>query len=373
LVREVPFVVNDDAVSVSRSVFLSAVLTAVIRASLDAAPLHAFNAPTAGTGKSMVQETIAILLTGDKPIHITAQKDEGELEKKLGASLRANGVYLSLDNCTITLDGALFCQLITQEWVNIRILGKSEVFTIKNTAMFLANGNNLTVKADMVRRVLRSTLNADCESPENREFTSERPDVLAMRNRPELIVGALTALKAFLAAGQPGQTAPLGSFEQWSRTVRDALVWYGEPAPVLSMEETRAEDPERMKTATLMREWWKVIKDDKVRVKQVLDVAFKLKEGNEGTGFHERELRNLDFKEALVAVADNGVGRVDKQDLANWLGKHKNRIIDGFKIVSAGKLDGYPRWQVINMNAESEPAPEPEPGPMREFRAALFK
>jgi putative DNA primase/helicase len=87
LVREVPFVVNDDAVSVSRSVFLSAVLTAVIRASLDAAPLHAFNAPTAGTGKSMVQETIAILLTGDKPIHITAQKDEGELEKKLGASL----------------------------------------------------------------------------------------------------------------------------------------------------------------------------------------------------------------------------------------------------------------------------------------------
>lgn len=359
LVREVPFVVNEDGAQVSRSVFLSAVLTAAIRPSLPAAPLHAFNAPTPGTGKSMLQETILILLTGEKPTHITAQKDEEELEKKLGAELRKNGAYLSIDNATIPLDGSLFCQLLTQAWVNIRILGKSESFTVKNTAMFVANGNNLTVKADMVRRVLRSTINADCESPETREFDSERPDVLAMRNRPELVVAALTALKAFIVAGQPGQTPPLGSFEQWSRLVRDALIWYGEPDPVVSIEETRAEDPERAKIATLCREWWRVITDKKVRVAEVIEAALKqVQDTAAGHGTAPYKLANRDFKEALVAVADNGIGQIDKQSVGNWLGKHKNQIVEGYKIVPAGKSNGYPRWQVVNLNP-----PEPEEAP----------
>jgi putative DNA primase/helicase len=355
LVREVPFVKNDDGLAVSRSVFLSALLTAVIRAALPAAPLHGFNAPQAGSGKSMLVQSVGIVQTGEKYTSIAADEmTEGELEKKIGTELRKNGAYLAIDNMDTALSGALFCQLLTEEWVNIRILGKSESFTVKNTAMFIANGNSLTVKADMVRRVLRSTIDPECEKPEAREFETERPDVLAMRNRPQLVVAALTALRAYMVAGQPGGTPPLGSFEVWSRMVRDALIWYGEADPVLSQEETRAEDPERAKIATLCREWWRVITDKKVRVQEIIEAALAQVQDMSEMGRAPYKLQNRDFKEALAAVADNGIGGIDKQAIGNWLGKHKNQIVEGFKIVPAGKRDGYPQWQVINLNAESD-------------------
>src|SRR5690606_12107681 len=49
LIGSFPFVTLAD-----RSVALSAILTTLIRRSLPTAPLHGFNAPTAGTGKSML-------------------------------------------------------------------------------------------------------------------------------------------------------------------------------------------------------------------------------------------------------------------------------------------------------------------------------
>ncbi|MGE5269397.1 MAG: DUF6538 domain-containing protein, partial [Thiohalocapsa sp.] len=52
---------------------------------------------------------------------------------------------------------------------------------------------------------------------------------------------------------------------------------------------------------------------------------------------------NPGLRDALIAVADSGIGKLNKQAVANWIARHKNKIIDGYKVIEATKLDGYPR------------------------------
>ena len=59
-----PFVSNAMGKSASRSVMLSAVLTALVRRTLHSAPLHATSAPTMGTGKSLAIDVVSLIATG---------------------------------------------------------------------------------------------------------------------------------------------------------------------------------------------------------------------------------------------------------------------------------------------------------------------
>ena len=72
---------------------------------------------------------------------------------------------------------------------------------ILNTALFMVNGNNLVVSEDMLRRVLRSTIDPGVECPESRVFTTVRPDHLVDRHRAKYVIAGLTVLRAFHVAG----------------------------------------------------------------------------------------------------------------------------------------------------------------------------
>ena len=79
-----PFVKDCD-----RSVALSGMISAVIRGALTVVPLHAFTAPTAGSGKSYAVDVIAATATGRIAPVMSAGKTEEEMEKRLGAQLLA--------------------------------------------------------------------------------------------------------------------------------------------------------------------------------------------------------------------------------------------------------------------------------------------
>ena len=80
---------------------LWAILTALDRRSVTAAPLHAFTAPAAGTGKTLLVDIVAH--ARDRPqmpvICQGAHGNEEELEKRLGAALLAGDAVISIDNC----------------------------------------------------------------------------------------------------------------------------------------------------------------------------------------------------------------------------------------------------------------------------------
>jgi putative DNA primase/helicase len=138
LIATFPFVAEID-----RAVALSAILTALIRRSLMAAPLHAYTATVAGTGKSMLVDVVSTIATGHEAGVIAQGADETELEKRLGAALIAGDQIIAVDNCDRPLEGQLLCQMLTQGTVKPRVLCKSENPTCSTGAFVAATGNNL--------------------------------------------------------------------------------------------------------------------------------------------------------------------------------------------------------------------------------------
>ena len=182
LLDSFPFVATAD-----RSVALSAMLTTLDRRAMATAPLHAFTAPTAGTGKSLLVDMIAMLATGRLMPVIAQGRTEEVLEKRLGAALLAGDVAISLDNCEQVLQSSFLCQaFVTQRQLNIRMLGRSRNVETPVNAVVFATGDDLVFAGDLTRRVLLASLDAKCERPELRSFTVD-PIETIRRNRGALV------------------------------------------------------------------------------------------------------------------------------------------------------------------------------------------
>jgi putative DNA primase/helicase len=64
-------------------------LTAVSRLAVSFAPMHAFGAPEAGTGKSKLVDCFSLIAAGHEAPVIAQGKTEEEMEKRPGAALIA--------------------------------------------------------------------------------------------------------------------------------------------------------------------------------------------------------------------------------------------------------------------------------------------
>src|SRR5262249_38295236 len=147
------------------------------------APLHAFDAPLAGTGKSKLVDCCSILVEGHECPVISQGSDETEFEKRLGAELLEGARRISIDNCKDPLGGALLCQIASQPLLKVRILGFSKSVQIVNGVLLFATGNNLKLYGDMLRRGLICRLDAGEERPELRSFEQDDPIQILKRER----------------------------------------------------------------------------------------------------------------------------------------------------------------------------------------------
>lgn len=313
----------------SRSVSISALMTAVVRPALRAAPLHAVSAPVAGSGKSKIVNCAAIIATGHPTPVLAIGAREEETEKRIGGALIAGMPLIAIDNTERPLGGEFLCQAITEPLVAPRILGVSELMRVPNTATWFATGNNLKLSGDMVRRALLLMLDPKCERPELREFETPDPCLIAQQQRAEFVVAVLTIVRAFIVAGRPRECAPIGSFEDWSGLVRDALIWLGRPDPADAMGEARREDPVLAGLIAVVEQWRKAIGSDRVTARQIVGIAEE----------------HGEFREALAAVGGEG-GKISTGRLGKWLGKVKGRRVNGMRIEDAGYRDGIALWQV---------------------------
>jgi putative DNA primase/helicase len=267
LVSTFPFVADAD-----RSVALSAILTALVRRSLPTAPMHAYTAPVAGSGKSMLVDIASIIATGHEAPVLGPGQDESEFEKRLGSVLLAGDPIVSLDNCERPLGGELLCKMLSQTRVKPRILGQSQTPELTTGAFVAATGNNLVLVGDLTRRALLCRLDPKCERPEIRVF-GRNPLALAKADRPRYVTAALTILRAFHVAGRPSSSNRLGSFEDWSDLIRGALLWLGRADPVESTEAVRKADPRRADLANVAAQWQAVIGGERVTVAEVIRIA----------------------------------------------------------------------------------------------------
>lgn len=234
-ISEFPFI---DAAA--RSVALSAMLCGVFRGEMRTCPMHVFDAPAAGSGKSKLSDLVGVLMTGVAPSVISYSSDAEENEKRLATMLRCGDPVIAIDNISHVLEGDFLCQMLTQESVQARILGQSERVRMSTRSLVLATGNNVRFRGDIARRVVVGRIDAKIANPEERKFDFD-PVERVKANRASLVADALTVLRAYRAAGMPVEVPPYGSFEDWN-FIRGALMWLGRADPGATRERASVEN-----------------------------------------------------------------------------------------------------------------------------------
>jgi putative DNA primase/helicase len=134
--------------------------------------LFAITAPSPGTGKTLLCETLAIVATDRRASVMSLGHDDAEFEKRLGGVLLAGDAVISIDNIERALRGDLLCQIATQQFVRLRPLGGSGMLNVPTHALLVATGNNLAIIGDLKRRVLMVRLDAHTERPERAVSTA---------------------------------------------------------------------------------------------------------------------------------------------------------------------------------------------------------
>jgi hypothetical protein len=345
LLEEFPFVEKVD-----RSVALSLILD---RHAMMTAPLHAFTAPAAGTGKSLLIDLASLLASGEITPVISQGSNKDETEKRLGAELLSGNSIVSFDNCSSEVDSDLLCQALTQHELRVRELGYSRNVKVPITALFTVNGNNLVIANDLTRRTLLGQLDAGVERPETRTFKRKVDDV-ARAFRGELVAAALTFLRAWhvaYAAGTRIGIEPMGSFEEWSHRIRCPLLWVGRTDPCDSIQTIRENDPLRSQLNTVLLQWETELGVvDFFTVQQVIDKATKLATGELGIGGSPAVLPRPEFYHALTAVASAKAGKgISNERFGRWLNRNNGKIVGTLRLVRIGNTNGYPTWQVFKV------------------------
>lgn len=314
----------------SYSTVLAACLTLAARPALSiAVPIFGSSAPTMRYGKTMIVDAITVAITGGKPAKIT-YKDEIEFGKLLQPVVLKQDRSVLIDNVDLTFRSAKLAPLITDNYLTDRVLGYSEEVTMRNRSVFFVSGNNLVFGGDLTARSLMARIDAGVERPEERAFDFH-PETRARERHPELVGGALTALRAFFVAGKPWslQRAPWGGLEEWDKFVSGCLIWAGYADPLLTRDAVITDDPEYETNVQLLQTWHDDFGERPVTISDI--------QNNTQTNTHR----------SLLDEKSQWNPRV-----AGWqLRRLRDRVVGGFKLTKAEGPGGSELryWRVVRV------------------------
>lgn len=329
LVSTFPFEAPED-----KSVALSAILTGLVRPSLSGAPLIGFSAPMAGTGKSLLADIVALLVTGRRVSAFSQGVKDEEFSKRIDTALLQGDSLVNIDNVSRPLMGDDLCQALTQNSKRVRILGRSEMPECSCSTFFMATGNHLVLRGDMNRRGLICRLDAGVERPEERRFERNIYKFVP-KHRSSLVRAGLVLLREYLAQGCPDLgLKPMGSFDTWSTWIRGALVWAGYVDPYKTRERILVEDPALEEGRNLYHAWDATFGSMPTTVKYAISEAYRDPD--------------TELKDALEAIAATKNG-INSRRLGKWLAKHKNVIIEGLRLVNAGEYQKTVQWKIVRV------------------------
>jgi hypothetical protein len=351
--REFPF-----ANSVGVSVVLAAVLTILARRLIrGSVPLFVVDASKSGSGKTLLARIIAIIGSGSDPGLANSGSNETEFRKTITSFLMSGQPVFVLDNQVGKLGGAEIDRLQTAgRWLD-RLLNHNRLATLKNEIVTLVTTNNAQILGDTGRRSLVARIVPKCERPEQRVF--ERKDLLGhvMERRRELALAAITIMRWHLAKGCPEPEVanhvlqdgtvvqmpvePFGSFEVWSRLVRNAVIGLGLPDPVGTQEDIHDLDEQFMAEKRFVLA---LAESDAAWEGTAEDLVSRLYETN-------------DLQEVRIALArilsesDIASGKPEPSKVGYKLRSLKDRRFGDWAIESRGKGKGGVRWGIKNMAA----------------------
>ena len=333
----------------SRAVAVAAIVTAVVRPSLVGnTPLFLFNAPTQGSGKTLLTDVVSLIALG-REVPKMGQTDRAETEKRITAAVIAASPLFVVDNVTSRVGGGPLESAITSGVWSGRRLGVSEQVELAMRMVIMVTGNNVTMSPDMTRRSLQCFLDPDVERPELREtFKHSNLRAVVAARRGNLVHAALTIVHVYRTLNRPAvRTTALGSFEAWAELIRDALVFAGASDPAETQRVLREEaDTEGQAWASVIHILYATYGGDEFSASQVCS-AQKPNGQFSGVGGPVDPARRGPLNEALLELCDGDVsplmiGRLFARMKGKWsdglrLSRTDRRLSRGYKWSISGR------------------------------------
>ena len=326
--------------SANKANALGCMLTAFVRPVINGpTPLALFDAPTPGTGKTLLAEVIAIASTGRPATLFSAPQNEEEWRKQITSYLYEGLGGIVIDNVFGGLHSAQLCKALTAVTWGDRILGKTQTALLPVRCLWIATGNNLHVTGDLTRRCYWVRLDARVASPHRRSgFRHANLRQWALDNRGNLVAALLVLARAWFNAGKPmGNHAPLGSYESWCQVIGGILENAGVRGFLAnSVELHERVDPEEQQAESFLTTAARFVREAKFT----------------SADFHrylliEPALRAV-LPEVLAAVIDNH-GSFQRK-LGSYFAKLENRRY-GTKqlfVTRAGTQHSVAVWRIID-------------------------
>lgn len=327
---------------------LGLMLTPLVRQAIPGpVPLALIDKPQAGTGGSLLAETVSVIGSGRTAEMLGAPKDDEEWRKQITAKLSAGGTMVTVDN----VEGALYAPslaraLTARTWTD-RILGRSETVTVSQRATWVATGNNIILRGDLPRRCYWIRLDAKDSRPWQRE-NFKHSDLLSWvsNNRGRLVHALLTIARAWFVAGKPKAVnlPRLGSFETWTEIVGGMVTFAGIPGFLDNLSELYDKaDEGGAEWEAFLSEWWRQRGEDSITVK---DLTALLEDAKQ-------------FREALpgdlLEAWDKSKGSFTRR-LGNALSKRAGTRYgdEGLHVSAAGEFRRAKLWSVQEGSEECE-------------------
>ena len=307
-------------------------------------PLYLIDAPTRGTGKTLLSQTIGLIVLGSAPPVMTLVSTGDEIDKRITASLLEGDVIVVVDNISTRLASDKLAAVLTTRRYRGRRLGASEMLTVDNDATWVATGNNVEVSDEMARRIMPIRLDTGTERPELRSHF-RHADLLAFANqhRPQLVGACLSLIGSWVEAGMPEGEERVGSFESWAAVMGGILAHAGVPGLLGGRERfTVQADRETTEWAALCGAWWQTFSDHPVNASELFE----------------------DIIQKRKMLLDTWAGR-DRDSALKRIGRalsaRRDRVFGEFVIRDAGR-DSRTRNNAYRLERESASETSETPG-----------
>jgi hypothetical protein len=291
-------------------------------------PLALFNAPLAGSGKTLLAKLISVIVLGHEiPVQVLSGNEE-ERRKMLLAELIQGRPIALLDNLDDEpnhgrpraggdkLHSPCLAAVLTSTEYTDRLLSVSRKVTVKNNTAWILTGNNPQLSVELQRRCVSVRLEPEQEKPwERRKF--RHADILrwTRENRGKLLEAILSSIQSWVVAGMPPvEGKSLGSYESWSDTMRSLLGYLDLNGFLENQKDVEyATDPIREIWNEIVARWHQAHGSKQVSAEQLLLLG-----RDDGL-----------FDPLLPAISEGS----QKFELGRLVSKQIGRIYRGFKIV----------------------------------------
>jgi hypothetical protein len=226
---------------------LAAALTAVLRPVLPTAPMFVFDAPTQGSGKTLLSMAVGALAGGAQLMAPLPAKDESEVRKVLLSVLLEAPRAVVFDNQWGMLDSAVLAGMLTSEVFGGRLLGTNTNLKAPTSVLVMVTGNNVILGGETPRRSVRVRIDAGMDAPFTRSFAF-CPHAYVREHRAALVAAGLVLVKWALRDCVRGR---IGSFEVWDEMIGQTVARVGARLdggfadPAESIKSAHADDPRR--------------------------------------------------------------------------------------------------------------------------------